>query len=1464
MELLNKAKDLLAGSLADQIRANDLVRVSKAVTRNNINEEIVKDDGFNYYPLEFALRERNPELINMIRHFIRLGADTKCLTDDGGKPSTLLTRAMNSADMIHLSHELGVDLNIVWGEFNLLGSALYSGEEEQVEAVLRLIREHGLKLMESPGVFWHILERKNNIPADSIIAILESGIERYEGTEDKEYADALLFRLFRSDLHELTKLSVLDYMADNGFELALERRYLMGNLLDMAVSRSQRHLVTRLVELGADISRHQSDIGRLLLKKEQLKDNLVVDDTLDLSELSEKEVRQYLKQHPDLSGKAVIGPILLNPNLKDACALANEAIAKGADVNQLFNLNQGFGKSIICSPLYAICNQDDDGFVRQIAFLLEAGARDQFESGNPGEEENFSALFLALSTSRIAFIRALLDGGVNPNRILPGKKVNETCRMDDSLWVTMFHPSHLSVKPNDAQKAAMFDLLLQAGLSPEMTNSRGETALDLALRYRDMPLVELMLSRGFAPPSAAKNLDQLFEYCADLSLLKRMLAGMSEPQITAKTAWHYFVGFQHRTPEKSQDKEAIFRLLLDLGLQLDACYTDSEGNEETLIELAIQFRNLPVLKLLLELTPKAQISPDVILSAVHYLQDHELIGDLVALYPDYEIENLHVHPSEKYREAGTPITLALHKKRWALAHYLVDRFPRMRAHSTLIPLVEKSLLPMEEENNGQDLDEVLIRKLIERDPDLERQYTDGDESTLWTLLFQCCFRFGQCGTDERSRLIWLNAVEMLLEADASVDHLYSQVAEPEPTHPDTTHLFAMVLYHNQSNFEQAKPLFDLLIGYGADPAKPVGSFNESAVTSIIQRFPRQIDEATSLKFVQYLWQKTGFNLQEVNRLGNNLAIAAAMPGRASILRWLAEKGVDIHHVGGFDNSNAIHKCISNYSFVASRDRTATVEALLDLGVSVEVPDPDPGAGGATPLMTACQMGVQAVIELLVSRGADVNALTEEGMTPILAAINGEQCYDVHHTVEGSKVAVVEYLVKQGADVNLMGSRRYHSLLEAAFAGRAGMFKRLLELGADPYLIDPELKQETGGTIGFVQEAQIDAEGMNAIGYLLMHEDKAAALLDIIDSVLGDGTVQAARDDLAKKRVPVKPQAVAERIENFRLSALGKPAQTVEQTVAEQTAADSSAADLSGSELNVSDVSRAGLFAEQAALLADEEKRLKMRKILRQKMERKGMALSVQLDYEQTQALAFYMQQAVPDADMRHGSNWQQFIMAVVAQRAPELLEILQPESDMTSCLLVIVPTGSAAKQVNELGEVLTGLFSTRRTVMNALQEVADQIEWQAFDASLLPEPEVDDAAESDDAVVRLPAKELFSTSSRFGLYNVSFKLKTTTMQRLAGHLADLLPIEMDASGWSAVVKAVVENELEAEFEALPEFVDFDVFGTEHFTVVIENGSEAQKAFTQSFGKVMDKLFRSDEGFVQTVMAARKRIMAESA
>ncbi len=36
--------------------------------------------------------------------------------------------------------------------------------------------------------------------------------------------------------------------------------------------------------------------------------------------------------------------------------------------------------------------------------------------------------------------------------------------------------------------------------------------------------------------------------------------------------------------------------------------------------------------------------------------------------------------------------------------------------------------------------------------------------------------------------------------------------------------------------------------------------------STVQRYHSIINEETSLKFVRYLWQRTGFNIHEVNNL----------------------------------------------------------------------------------------------------------------------------------------------------------------------------------------------------------------------------------------------------------------------------------------------------------------------------------------------------------------------------------------------------------------------------------------------------------------------------------------------------------------------------------------------------------------------------------------------------------------------
>jgi len=80
-----------------------------------------------------------------------------------------------------------------------------------------------------------------------------------------------------------------------------------------------------------------------------------------------------------------------------------------------------------------------------------------------------------------------------------------------------------------------------------------------------------------------------------------------------------------------------------------------------------------------------------------------------------------------------------------------------------------------------------------------------------------------------------------------------------------------------------------------------------------------------------------------------------------------------------------------------------VRELLDAGVDVNLEDFDTGA---TPLYVACSNGSKQTIELLLDRGAFINARTNKGDTPLHALIL--KTYD----------ALALGLIKQGADTTI--------------------------------------------------------------------------------------------------------------------------------------------------------------------------------------------------------------------------------------------------------------------------------------------------------------------------------------------------------------------------------------------------------------------------------------------------------------
>ena len=154
---------------------------------------------------------------------------------------------------------------------------------------------------------------------------------------------------------------------------------------------------------------------------------------------------------------------------------------------------------------------------------------------------------------------------------------------------------------------------------------------------------------------------------------------------------------------------------------------------------------------------------------------------------------------------------------------------------------------------------------------------------------------------------------------------------------------------------------------------------------------------------------------------------------------------------------------------------AVVELLLEKGADVDSKDDT----GRTPLSWAAENGHEAVVKLLLEKGADVSSKDKYGQTPLSwAAENGlemvmklllEKGADVDSkdkdgqtplswAAENGQEAVVKLLLEKGADVDSKGDTGRTPLSWAAEKGHEAVMKLLLEKGADV-----DSKDNTGRT-----------------------------------------------------------------------------------------------------------------------------------------------------------------------------------------------------------------------------------------------------------------------------------------------------------------------------------------------------------------------------------------------------------------
>jgi ankyrin repeat protein len=152
-----------------------------------------------------------------------------------------------------------------------------------------------------------------------------------------------------------------------------------------------------------------------------------------------------------------------------------------------------------------------------------------------------------------------------------------------------------------------------------------------------------------------------------------------------------------------------------------------------------------------------------------------------------------------------------------------------------------------------------------------------------------------------------------------------------------------------------------------------------------------------------------------------------------------------------------------------------VKLLVERGADLEFPADQP------PLLEALQQDEIEVAEYLISKGADVNAISRTGNSSLMVAC------------ETRDVWIVELLLKNGADPNYTDEEGDHALLEAAGMGATRIISELLRHGAAINLQDnegwtPLMKAAVSGFPGTVEvlcQAGADPSQENEYGRTAM-------------------------------------------------------------------------------------------------------------------------------------------------------------------------------------------------------------------------------------------------------------------------------------------------------------------------------------------------------------------------------------------
>lgn len=261
-------------------------------------------------------------------------------------------------------------------------------------------------------------------------------------------------------------------------------------------------------------------------------------------------------------------------------------------------------------------------------------------------------------------------------------------------------------------------------------------------------------------------------------------------------------------------------------------------------------------------------------------------------------------------------------------------------------------------------------------------------------------------------------------------------------------------------------LFKLLLDYGADPYQRMCYFEETIMHFLMQRSSNYVTDNDRIKYLEELDRRGLLQIESTTNNGATALLYAAGKCRTGLVAYLLGKGANPNAIGGFDQSTALNRAISNFNWVAKEDRAATVKLLIEGGADIEFIDND----GYSPLMAAAAFGCYTAAEELIKQGAEVNRVNEDGKSALHFAITDSYNYDTYpdgkeidqpdQMDEELKLKIIRLLVKNGADINASEKEILTPLMYAILYGYTTITNEMMGLKSrKPFAFDTGKKSE---------------------------------------------------------------------------------------------------------------------------------------------------------------------------------------------------------------------------------------------------------------------------------------------------------------------------------------------------------------------------------------------------------------------